>query len=811
MAFDPDAYLSKAPAPAAPVAFDPDAYLRATSGGIPLPRRTGTRVDQIPGSSVAAPAATAAPERPESGFFGKLMAPLETAVTLGTSAITAPIVEGAKIFGTLTSGKFGTQQGIKAGEETGRKVQQFFQSPVSPESEAQIQAISNTLARTGLQGVPLNMMGNLATLAGPAVQQVAPVVKAPIEARQQRVQAQRVKESELAAPRIDAAKDALELGLALDPAVSKPTAANRVRTGAIGTTGLQSNLSKINLPQVSKVAREDMGLPETTKLDAKAFDTARNAPSISGAYDKVRALPTVAGDESVLGRIDSLRVTPMIGDTGQAAAVNNFLDTIKGQLQAGTTGETAVKSIRQLRRDAQAIYNQQSAGINPPSPEAIARADINMGVANALETAIENSITDPKLVTDFRSARTALARTYDYERATNLATGVVDPQALAALAAEGKPLSGKLAKLANVAANFPEVTQGGLVREPTWREKATRSGAAGTAGAIIGSPFGLPGAIIGGAAGAAGGNIASALMARRMASPGYQRSRAIPEDYRPVPSGLRPVEPNTPVNALAPYDYSQQAFTPPNFVMQGEQYGPRVTTPGFAPGPAQLPAPSAEGTMNMLRTEDARRAAMSRTLGQQAEQQTAAAEAAARQPTRGGQVFDLDPVSGRLVPVDTTLRGATPDIQIIESTGKSLSGAADILSSGKSPALMSAEQRIAWEKTKVNLADIVPGMKTLSDKALATKLMDRVWLQETIDKVKQKAQMQADIAARSDNLRLRQDAMIAREKLQGELEMLEEQFRKARPVKTGGQGPKTRAFQRNMLTPEQEIQNALAK
>jgi hypothetical protein len=32
----------------------------------------------------------------------------------------------------------------------------------------------------------------------------------------------------------------------------------------------------------------------------------------------------------------------------------------------------------------------------------------------------------------------------------------------------------------------------------------------------------------------------------------------------------------------------------------------------------------------------------------------------------------------------------------------------------------------------------------------------------------------------------------------------------SRPVKRGGQGPKTRAFQRNMLAPEQEIQNALA-
>lgn len=810
--FDPDAYLAQSAA-AAPPAFDPDAYLRATSS----PRKTGTRADQIPGSSVAAPAPTAAPARPESGFFGKLMAPLETAVTLGTSAITAPIVEGAKIYGTLTSGKYGTQAGIRAGEETGRKVQQFFQSPVSPESEAQTQAIGNALASTGLQGVPLNMMGNMATLARPSVQQVAPVIKAPLEARQQRVQAQRVKESELAAPRIDAAKDAREVGLALDPAISNPSAGSRIRTGIVGTAGLQGNLSKINLPTFAKVAREDMGLPETVKLDAKAFETARNAPEISGAYDKVRAIPQIAGDDVVLADLDKLRVAPMIGDTGQAAAVNNFLDTVKGQLQTGTDGATIVQSIRQLRRDAQAIYNQQSAGVNPPSPEAIARADINMGVARALENAVENSIADPKLVTDFRNARTALARTYDYERATNLATGVVDPQALANLAAEGKPMSGKLAKLANVAANFPEVTQGGVVREPTWREKATRSGAAGTVGAVIGSPFGLPGAVIGGAAGAAGGNIASALMARRMAAPGYQAARAMPQDYRPVPSGLRPVEPNTPVNALAPYDYSQQAFTPPNFVMQGEQYGPRVV-----PGTPQAPLPNtlgynpnvpstAEVQMNRLRAEDVmdRNFVAQRVAAQEAQQ--AAAEAAARQPARGGAVLDIDPITGKISVGAERTGGMTPDIQIIESTGRSLSGAANILASGKSPALMSAEQRIAWDKTKVDLADVAPGMKAMTDKALANKMLDRQWLQETIDKAKQKAQMYADIAARSDNERLRQDALMKREALDGTLEALEERFRKARPVKTGGQGPKTRAFQRNMLTPEQEIQNALAK
>jgi hypothetical protein len=805
--FDPDAYLAKRPT-AAPQAFDPDAYLAAVtapSSGIPTGR---AGVDQIPGYGGPVPASTAAPARPESGFFGKLLSPVETAIGLGTGLVTSPIVEASKIYGTLTSGKYGTQAGIRAGEATGRKVQQFFQPQYSPESETQQAAISNALASTGLQGVPINMMSNMATLARPAVQQVAPIIKAPLEARQQRIQTQRVKESELAAPRIDAAKDALELGLALDPSLSNPSVVTRLKTGAVGAAGLQGNLSKLNLPQVSKIARQDMGLPETIKLDAKAFETARNTPEISGAYDKVRAVPKVAGDETVLADIDKLRVAPMIGDTGQAASVNNFLDTVKGQLQAGTDGATAVQSIRQLRRDAQAIYNQQSAGVNPPSPEAIARADINMGVARALENAIENSITDPRLVTDFRNARTALARTYDYERATNLATGVIDPQALASLAAEGKPLSGKLAKIANVAANFPENMQGGVVREPSFKEKLTRSGAAGTGGAIVGSLFGLPGTIIGGAVGAAGGNTASALMARRMATPQYQRANAMPQDYRPIPSGLRPVEPNVPVNALAPYDYSQAAFTPPNFVMQPNQYPPRTTFVGPETGTPQLGMgrePVGGGQTAALRAEDARLRAMYEAQDLQAQAVAAQAEAAARKPATGGTPLVFDE-RGRLIPADQTLRGATPNIQVIESTGKNLSGAADILASGRSPALMSAEQKIAWEKTKVDLADIVPGMKALNDKAIASKMMDRQWVESAIVKAREKAIAFDEMAKRNTNAQIIREATIKREQMLDAVEALEAQLGAARPVQRGSQGPKTQAAQRNKnaLAPEPE-------
>lgn len=807
MAFDPDAYLAQKPA-APPAAFDPDAYLRATAANVPGPRRTGTAADQIPGYGGPVPAATApaAPTTPAT-LRERLLAPVETAVALGTSAITAPIVEGAKILGTLTSGQYGTQAGIRAGEATGRRVQQFFQPALSPTAQEQTEAIANALARTGLQGVPLNMMGDIATLARPAIQQVAPVVQAPIQARQQRVQAQRVRESELAAPRIDAAKDAAELKLALDPSISNPSAATRLKTAAVGSTGLQANLSKINLPQVAKVAREDLGLPETARLDAKAFETARNRPEISGAYDKVRDIPRVVADDAVLADIDSLRVVPTIGDTGQAAAVNSFLDTVKQQLQAGADGKTIVDSIRQRRRDAQAIYNQQSAGVNPPSPEAIARADVNMGVARALETAIENSISDPKLVTDFRNARTALARTYDYERATNLATGVVDPQALARLAAEGKPLSGKLQKLANVAANFPEVMQGGVIREPTWREKLTRSSAGGTAGALIGSPFGLPGAIVGGGAGAAVGNIASALAARRMASPEYQRSVALPRDYRPVPMGTTPGEVRYGPNALVPYNYAQEAFMPPNFVMVPEQYGPPpgAVTP-VAPDLARaLPAPSAERTMAGLRAEQQRAAGMSRTLGQQAEAQQAAAEAAARRPTSGEVILDINPLTG--VPeISTGLRGATP--ATFQDFGASLKTAADKATAGRMFDMTAAE-KVAWNKTKVDLAEVAPGFKALTDKAIAAKMMDREWVAATAAKAREQAAAFAQIEARAKTNQARAKAAADRERMMDLADMLDENMRGARPdTSRKQQGRKTLEAKRNALAPDN--QNKLA-
>jgi hypothetical protein len=472
---------------------------------------------------------------------------------------------------------------------------------------------------------------------------------------------------------------------------------------------------------------------------------------------------------------------------------------------------------------------------------------------------IDGSISNPKLLDQFRDARQKMARSYAYEGATDFNTGVLDVKKLSRITSKNNNLTGDIAALGRIAGNFPEAFTNKVATPFSKALSVGRSGAAGTLGGVAGYALGQDyiSAAAGTVLGALGGKVGESVAARRVASPGYQAGLNLRDARIPVNQLAASMQPQAPaavtasaaelgqqlnsaqtkiaqlegelrrtgdpaerqfitaqINRIQQYtDQLQQnlqgAATPQNFTV----VSPAAPTP-TAPAPTnQLlgyspDAPSAaQAQMNRLRREDV----LDYQFRQQAEQQAAAAEAAARQPARGGQTFDLDPVTGRLVPVDTTLQRATPDIQIIESTGKNLAGAADLLASGKSPALMTAEQRIAWDKTKVDLAEVAPGFKTLSDKEIASKLQDRAWLKETIDKVKQKAKMQDEILARSNDFRARQLAMKEREKLQGDLELLEERFRKARPVSTGGQGPKTRAFQRNKLNmlSDQDVVNEL--
>lgn len=200
---------------------------------------------------------------------------------------------------------------------------------------------------------------------------------------------------------------------------------------------------------------------------------------------------------------------------------------------------------------------------------------------------------------------------------------------------------------------------------------------------------------------------------------------------------------------------------------------------------------------------------MQRTLDEQNTAAQAAQQQASRKPASREMLFDLDPITGRLKAVDQGVKGATPEI-FMADTGRSLNSAAQKLASGQNFAL-SAEERVAWTKTKADLAQVDPGFAKLSDKAIAGKAMDRQWVNDAISKARDKAAAFDELSKRATGAHAIRDAAMKREQMLDLMHDLEDALRPARPVTRGGQGPKTRNFIKNQLAPESyNNQNALS-
>ena len=660
-------------------------------------------------------------------------------------------------------------------------------------------------------------------VAAPAIEQAVIGAKMPFEPRLQARRERLSAEDYARGPQIDAIAEARRLKLLLNPVDIEPSVGARFTTAVAGDKGIEA-ITNANKTQVRNITLNELGLPPTAQLSRGiGFKQARE--NIAKPYDEVARLPIQQADDAMVQRLEAIRADlDVIGAKEYAPAISKIVDDAIAKTETGLTGGQLLKNISVLRERAKKTYNNKAA-----TSEALDIADTNLKIATELESLIDNSIGNPNLLDQFRNARQKMARSYVYEGATDFNTGILNVDKLARITSKNNNLTGDIASLGQIAGNFPEVFTSKAATPMSKALSVGRSGAAGTLGGVAGYALGQDyiSAAAGTILGALGGKVGQSVAANRMASPGYQASLNLRDARIPVNQLATATTQQAPQNALIPvapevfdaggqpatrlriidYDVNgnpiyapargQRAPGSPNFTMQSEPtFGNRPTVFESQRGlPNEVPRQVYEAQ---------KRAELAQEFRARDE----------RQPARGGQAFDLDPVTGRLVPVDTTLRGATPDIQIIESTGKNLAGAADLLASGKSPALMTAEQRIAWNKTTVDLAEADPALKGLSEKAIAAKIMDRRWIEDTIRNLQEKDRVFNDMAQKSARNRAESDAAnqaaLKREQNLQTLMQLQDRLRSSRPVQKGGQGPKTRAFQRNMLTPEQESQNALA-
>ena len=97
----------------------------------------------------------------------------EAALSMGTGALGGLVGSVAGVGRTLTSGKFGTQEGIREGIKTGRDVSEAMTYRPRREGAQDItQSIGKAISASKIAGLGPSEAIPLATLAGPAIQQV---------------------------------------------------------------------------------------------------------------------------------------------------------------------------------------------------------------------------------------------------------------------------------------------------------------------------------------------------------------------------------------------------------------------------------------------------------------------------------------------------------------------------------------------------------------------------------------------------------------------------------------------------------------
>lgn len=731
---------------------------------------------------------------------------IETPLAIGTGMLSGAVAPFVGVGATLTSGKYGTQEGIQAGEQAAQRFQRAMTyQPRSQTGQEAVGTIGETVQGLGLEALPFSQTMTAGQLAPAATRQALNIAKQEGQVvkdaigRIPAVQAAReakIAESYARAPIIDATNLAQKYGISVDPAVTNPTVRNRARSAMVGASDLDVKLSQANEPKWASAVKKDLGLDDTATLNADTFKTLKRDPDITSAFENVRKNPLYVADEFILKQLDDLEAQSLVGDVkGKAAKrLNDKIADIRQKISEGVSGDVLLKSIQDLNYDANSIYKAAKAN-NPISSSKRRIAELNTKTVDLLESMIEDTLSG-KALEDYRAARTKYAKINSAEAATDVITGKVDPTVFAQMVRNGKPLSGVLQELGTIAGTFPEISTIGATSK-NLIPRLTRAGPGGAIGGVLGAAIGGGfGAPIGIAAGAGVSEIARRVALNQMTSPGYQTSRAVPRDYRPQQpvNMLRPVEPGT--SNIVPFDPRNALVEPappgPNFVFART---PDIEV-GIPQGPAQLPPPSPQSTLSALAAEEARRTRMARMAEAEAGQ---AAAGQPRAPTSGEVLFDLDPVSGKLTPVSQGIRGATPET--FQNYGASLASAADKVGAGRSFAL-SAEELAAWNRTKVDLAEVAPGMKALTDKAVAERMMDRKWVSDAIRTAREKAEAFAQIEAKSKQTEAVAAARANRERMLDLAEMLEDNLRMPRAkegARVKGQGPKTRAAKNNLV------------
>jgi hypothetical protein len=278
---------------------------------------------------------------------------------------------------------------------------------------------------------------------------------------------------------------ARKYGMALTPTEGGGGVVSKVAEGLAGEEKLSKAVARKNAERGAQAIGADIGLPKDVPLTRDSIATARRAAHV--AYEQARGLGNIVVGEKYGQALDAI-------EAPYKNAAKSFPDAKPGVAQQVME---LVKGLRVPEFDASAAIDQinalREAGNDAYRAGNGAMGKVYKSSAKALEDAMFDGIPDVRgpntLKQRLQQARERIAKTYEADKALDK-DGAINPQKLAKMGRDGKPLSGASKDIATLAQDAPRSFRrdtGGNVSFPTWADAIMAGLTGGVEGAAHGA------------------------------------------------------------------------------------------------------------------------------------------------------------------------------------------------------------------------------------------------------------------------------------------------------------------------------------
>ncbi|HEU4344748.1 MAG TPA: hypothetical protein VFU31_24600 [Candidatus Binatia bacterium] len=264
------------------------------------------------------------------------------------------------------------------------------------------------------------------------------------------------------APRDVTTELAREAGYVIPPSQAGGGMGSRMLEGFAGKLTTAQSASAKNQEVTNRLAREALGLPADAPLTEKTLQQVRQ--QAGKAYEAVKQFPApIKIDQPYVQQIQGLGRDYAVAarefpELVQNEAVDGLIASLTSRPEMSTTA--AIELSKKLRFDA----GKNLKAFDDPTKAALGYAQRD--AATAIEELVERNLevasrwmgTPKDLVSNFRQARTLIAKTHDIEAALQQG-GDVSARAVGKMMKKEGKMTGELSKIGGFAQQFPKASQ----------------------------------------------------------------------------------------------------------------------------------------------------------------------------------------------------------------------------------------------------------------------------------------------------------------------------------------------------------------